>query len=82
MSFPNPNLNLPRTFQCTQCGWKITIPTLQSDVLPNPSDYIHPGACLKCGGQLESHTTDLLQDPPPIHIELLTKVLGKIFGKQ
>ena len=52
MSFPH--LNSPLTFQCTQCGWKKTIP-YASDVL------IRVDACPKCGGEVKSHRATLLE---------------------
>lgn len=71
MSFPH--LNSPLTFQCTQCGWKKTIP-YASDVL------IRVDACPKCGGEVKSHRATLLELPfaqMKLLIDLAKIAIGK-----
>ena len=68
-----PNLNHPLTFQCTQCGWKKTIPA--SDVL------IRVDACPKCGGEVKSHRATLLE-LPFAQMELLIDLAKIAIGKK
>lgn len=74
MAFPLP----PRTYQCTQCGWKKTILDT-SDVLIRGGN--HFDACPKCGGEVKSHRATLLE-LPFAQMELLIDLAKIAIGKK